>query len=81
MDKTDYEMTVMVLEQYYPEIMKRIREGAFTRLETGFIIYGIAMTYTDKEEFSINYNYKGFIKRLSNVDELVDYIMEVEDKS
>lgn len=75
LDKTDYEMTVMVLEQHYPEIMKRMKEGIFTVNEAGFIIYGIVRTGVDGGEFRIHCN-KNFIKGLINVSELVEYIMD-----
>ena len=74
MDKTDYEMIFMQLEITEPEIMKRMREGVFTQVEAGYIIYGIGRTIQDQ------YKYKDFFQKLSYISKLVEYIMEVEDE-
>ena len=73
MDKTDYEMIIMKLEISEPDIMKRMREGAFTEIEAGYIIYGFANAYLDK-------NRKDFREKIQRISILVEGIIGADKK-
>ena len=69
MTKTEFELSLMELELHEPEIMQRMREGKFTKIESLFLIIGIVNCLKDRDN-----DKNGYILRMQRVSTLVDQI-------
>ena len=77
MKDVDFELSIMTLENYEPEIMERIRKKVFTTIEAGYLIAGIANVLDDLDNDPV-----GCQKRMNRIEILTNDLMgeeKVED--